>query len=639
MVLFSGPAVALALLMAAPAAQSAAPQPEARAQQLIAATKSGEESTVACERLEGLGQALIDGGLAIEPQSVTRAVIAFRLAERAGRCAGAPLVRSTALANLADALLSVPAIDEALSAATQSVTLLDDIDAPAERAHALNALGIVHWWRNERDAALEAYGRSLAISTAAGDRSMAARTMNNIANIHKGLGDYQTALEHLEHALATFDELGERSRAAIVLNNIALIHANRGDLGRALEYSARALAIGRALDNPQVIAKCLDTIAEFYRRAGAYDLALQSFREALQLRTAAGNRTAITETTHNLGLVYLSQGDYELAIATFKRGLHLNHVWDVRDDGVESEGLRNIGAAAWRLGQRERAAANFRASLEVARRLKQRNREGEVLNDLGQVALAGGRLADATQLFDQSLVIRRELGDQAGVCESLTSLAAARLAAGQPAASLGLAQQALETAVAHDQPELLWQAHTVAASALRRLGRTDEARTQLTGAIDSIEQLSARVTGSESLRLRFFENKLAPYHDLIDLLVERRQFSEACEVAERSRARILTRLLDRTRDNHAALLTADERREQARLRDALQASNQQIEDELERPTPDAKRLVEFENGRRVAREALASFDAAALAQHADLAVVRGKVGTVTLDAAGRALGA
>jgi tetratricopeptide (TPR) repeat protein len=202
------------------------------------------------------------------------------------------------------------------------------------------------------------------------------------------------------------------------------------------------------------------------------------------------------ETTHNIGLVHFSQGDYQLAIDAYKRGLRLNRA--MQDKSFPAEALRNIGAAAWQLGQRERAAANFRQSLAIARRERIPILEGEVFHDMGQMALAEGRRVEASRLFDRALEVRRTVGDQAGITETLTSIASARLEEGRPDLALDLAQQAAGNAVAHDQPELLWQAQTVAGQAYRRLRRPDDARSAFSDAIRPIERLSTEVTGSET---------------------------------------------------------------------------------------------------------------------------------------------
>src|ERR1700730_13015610 len=150
-------------------AQSDQTSAEARARHLLFATKSGQEGAVSCDQVDGAGKVLIEIGKDIRSSSTERAVIAFRLAARAGLCAHSEPLRGAAVKELADALFGFESIDVALAAAKESVEILQTLDDGPALASALNNLGNVHWWLNEMDAALDAFHRSFDLSTAGGD--------------------------------------------------------------------------------------------------------------------------------------------------------------------------------------------------------------------------------------------------------------------------------------------------------------------------------------------------------------------------------------------------------------------------------------------------------------------------------------
>jgi CHAT domain-containing protein/Tfp pilus assembly protein PilF len=633
------PLVAFVLLAATTArAQSPSIARDPRAQHVLSRTKAGQEGQVACDELDaGVGKALIELAEASHAESLERLSVAYRLAERAGRCAGSDPLVGAALNGLSNILLERGDLNAALAVAEESVGIHERVHDDVGLAEAWNRAGNAHGWRNDTPAALDAFHHALDLSTNAQDRLGQARAWNNLATVHKSQGELETALDYLAQALRVFEDLDDSSRAAVVTNNIALVYFLRGEYATALDFNRRGLEFNRIAGTQIRIAASFDSAGNIYRALGAYRLALQSFRQALTIRTSAGDRLGVMETTHNIGLVHFSQGDYQLAIDAYKHGLQLNRVWGIHDRTFITEALRNIGAAAWRLGERERAAANFRESLAIAREKGLRWNEGELLHDLGLMALAEGRLPDASRLFDAALDLRRKIGDQAGIMETLASLAAARVADGQNEAALALAQQALQNATAHDQPELSWDAQTLVGIAQRRLHRPDEARKALTNAVRSIEQLSTQVTGSENLRQQFFETKLSPYHELIGLLVEQHASGEALELAERSKARVLTQLLRRTPIDEDATLSAGEKRERARWRDRLFAANRDIESERAIETIDTNRLIALESARHAAREGLAALDASLAAGHPELATVRGDVGPLQLADASRIL--
>ena len=224
-------------------------------------------------------------------------------------------------------------------------------------------------------------------------------------------------------------------------------------------------------------------------------------------------------------------------------------------------------------------------------------------------------------------------GEQSGVTETLTSLASTRLAERHEDLAFALAQQAADNAVAHDQPELLWRAQTVAGMALHRLRHTADARRALGDAVGSIERLALEVTDSESLRQRFLEDKLSPYHELIALSIEGRSYSEALEIAERSKGRVLAQLLKGTRVDETTVLTEPEKLERVGLRNAMASLNRQIEAAQEKRPPDDARVQTLEAGRRKAREEFAAFEAAMVVQHPALSAVRGVVTPLTYTGA------
>jgi CHAT domain-containing protein len=103
------------------------------------------------------------------------------------------------------------------------------------------------------------------------------------------------------------------------------------------------------------------------------------------------------------------------------------------------------------------------------------------------------------------------------------------------------------------------------------------------------------------------------------MLVEEHAFAEALELAERSKARVLTQLLRGDRGAEDATLTVEEKRELTRRRDALYSLNRQ-----------AEKAPQSESLRRAARDDLAAFEASLAAQHPEMARRRGQVRPLAL---------
>ena len=138
------------------------------------------------------------------------------------------------------------------------------------------------------------------------------------------------------------------------------------------------------------------------------------------------------------------------------------------------EGLYNIAAAAWRLGERRRARGEL--PREPAGR-----RAGRVtrpwprssLHDLGRMALEAGRRREAERSAGARPGGPREaLKDQGGIAEALTRAGRAAPGRGPPRRrARRRARRAAEIARTFEQPELEWEAETLGRLAYRRLGQ------------------------------------------------------------------------------------------------------------------------------------------------------------------------
>jgi CHAT domain-containing protein/Tfp pilus assembly protein PilF len=552
-----------------------------------------------------------------------RAALAFQAAEDAARRAGAEAELGRALNGKADSLGRATDLDRAMAAAEESIRFHEARRDENGLAEAWNTVANVHFYRGDYPQTLEAAKRVRELWTRSGNRRGVGRVLNNTGNIHKARGNLEEAAACFEEALRILEELGDQRSASVVLNNIALVHSLRGDYPRALEVLQRTLALAETLGDRNGVAKNLDSLGNVYREQGAYSRALDAFIRSLEIRRSIGDQYAVAESENNIGLVHFSQGDYGLAIDAFKRGLRVSRqVGAVR--GLAPEALFNVGAAAWRLGEKERALANLRESLALSERDGLRSISAMNLHALGQAALDGGRLEEAEALFRKSLAIREEQKDQAGIAETLNGLASLRLSARRYEDALGLSRRSTDIAREFEQFEALWEAQTLNGTANRRLGRTEEARSVLLEAVSVIERLRAEVAGPALGRARFFETKLSPYHELIDISFAAGSPEEALEVAERAKGRALAEMLQRRPEEINFDTTAEEREEERRLQSALRALNERLSAERAKPSPDERRLEALEGELRARRSEYEAFQIALYARHPELRARRGE---------------
>ncbi len=108
-----------------------------------------------------------------------------------------------------------------------------------------------------------------------------------------------------------------------------------------------------------------------------------------------------------------------------------------RENSKYGAALTSLGIAYDCLGQYQHAIKFHQQSLDIARKIGDRNDEGSCLNNLGNAYYSLGQYQQAIEFYQQSLEIKREIGDHNGEGNSLIGL-------GNAYNSLGYYQQAIK---------------------------------------------------------------------------------------------------------------------------------------------------------------------------------------------------
>ena len=108
-----------------------------------------------------------------------------------------------------------------------------------------------------------------------------------------------------------------------------------------------------------------------------------------------------------------------------------------------------------------------------------------------------------------------------------------------------------------------------------------------------IERLRAQVAGSEQDSQLFFEDKLEPYHQMVQLLIDQNEPREAFAYAERAKARALLDTLQTGGGDINKAMTADERGAWKKLKAVITSLNTRIYREKLRDKPDSSRLAQL----------------------------------------------
>ena len=253
---------------------------------------------------------------------------------------------------------------------------------------------------------------------------------------------------------------------------------------------------------------------------------------------------------------------------------------------------------------------------------------------IGIVHTSLGNYAEALEYYQKSLAINEAIGDRNGVASLLFHIGILYEKQGRYSQALDFAERAATVAREIGDSAVLWRARVCAGSAYRTLNRSDQARLAFEEAIAVIETMRVQVAGGEQAQQRFFEDKLSPYHAMVDLLVARNNPTEALTFAERAKARALLDLLHSGRVNIVKAMTGQEQERERTLRAELISLNTQVTRASQQDKPDQARLDELKSRREKVRLNYEAFQTSLYAAHPELRVQRGEAQVIKAEEIG-----
>jgi eukaryotic-like serine/threonine-protein kinase len=327
---------------------------------------------------------------------------------------------------------------EALSEYSEARALLDRFDVPGNidraltlLAHAIGddgrfvmaqaALGDAYWMKYQRD-------KDVSLASAATDAVMKALQIDpeqapvlySLGNMQYVTGRYEDATESLRHSLKIQPDNDEAHRL------LGLVLAERGDLNAAV------LEVQQAIRIRPLYWRNHTTLGYIYYRAGRYQDALAPYRRATELQpTNANVFSSLGLMYHRLGRVNGRASDIDQAIGYYEHAVRLGpnpaayanlalayydakryrealstYQEALRTDPMSVENIRNIADVYLRLGESQKARAEYERAISIGEDLlKVNNRDYRTIilmavceSHIGRAASAEGHAAEAKVL-------------------------------------------------------------------------------------------------------------------------------------------------------------------------------------------------------------------------------------------------
>jgi CHAT domain-containing protein/Tfp pilus assembly protein PilF len=368
------------------------------------------------------------------------------------------------------------------------------------------------------------------------DKRIYAAFLGNLGWVYGAMGQYDRALEYHQRALAVNREIKRRRFEAGELSALGGLYLNLGQDERSMEYKQQALAISKEIKDCFAQGNQLSSLGWHHYRKGQYDQAREYFQQALAVHRS-------------------------ICIQPFNRPFEWRH------RGGEAGDLRGLASIYGELGQYDQALQYCQQSLEIRRKIKDRDGEGVTQNSLGIIYLHLGQYDLAREAYKEAMKIAHETGT----------------------------------------PEDLWRAQANLGGLEAKVGNYDQSIQNRRQALDIIEGLRAGLADKEN-RTTFMQNKFHVYDDLIDLLQSLHQKNptkgydrEALEIFERKQGRMFLEEIGKSGARHFAGLPEEVKTRETELENRRHNFQVALEKERAKTQPDPARLQTLESGLQQAR--------------------------------------
>ena len=143
-------------------------------------------------------------------------------------------------------------------------------------------IGVVYFYQEDFENAIEYYNKALKIDQKAGDREGESTCLNNIGSSYFSLNKFEKALEYYNKALKIDLLLNNTLILARDLNNIGLVYANQKKYSGAMESYQKSFSIYNQLENDYGKAAILANIADLYYKLDNFSMAVSKANESLE---------------------------------------------------------------------------------------------------------------------------------------------------------------------------------------------------------------------------------------------------------------------------------------------------------------------------------------------------------------------
>lgn len=494
------------------------------------------------------------------------------------------------------------------------------------------------------EAAIQSHLESKRTFEAAGLQRDLIYVLSDLASLYHYAGEHKTASSYAEQSLALAEKLKQSSEppgaqpdeygVAGAFSILGAINRRDGDYAQAIEQIQKSIALYRQLDQGTLrfgfyIADNLAELGRVYGATGDNVQAFSYLQQALNIAKKLPQRDLSANVLNSIGVLYLEQEEYDKASAHLQQGLQIYQA--LKNQAETSRVLLNLGVIEQRRGNFDQALESFRKSLNLATDSSNRDVMIVAGEGIGAVYREQKKYTEAIYALDRSLSLAEEIDDQIRIAEILWRKSEANHAMGSFLEAAALSESAHQIARRLRLPKLSYLTATTLGRAYLGQMKINLAFQTLSQAIEQVEAMRDQVVGQEQERQLFFENKVAAYHLLIDMLVVQNKTNDALVYAERAKGRVLLDVMSKGKAQTVNAMTREEQEEEQKLNRKIIALNNELREERLKPVTDDAKVNRLSEQLDAVRLQHSSFQNALQAAHPELRMRRGQLPLLSIN--------
>jgi tetratricopeptide (TPR) repeat protein len=314
----------------------------------------------------------------------------------------------------------------------------------------------------------------------AGDRNGEATALHYMATAISAQGDNAAALQMHQQALGVCRTIGNRRCMSDALNNIGIIHKDEANFAAARKVYEQSLALRREIGDRSGEAAGLNNIGVLFYQQGKSAAARKMYEQALGISRKIGEKRGIVRALTNLGIVLRDQGEIAKAGKVQEESLIIRR--EIGDKAGTAIALNNLAELLFDQGDLATAQKCVQEQAALDQQTGNQRSLAYARFVQGKLLLAQGKLGEARRAQEEALAIRTKMGEKTTAEDSRLALGILSIEEGHATDAEGPAREVRDQAHMGKELQVEITAETVLALSLLALGRSTEARVEISKA-------------------------------------------------------------------------------------------------------------------------------------------------------------